>query len=75
MTQDKTLSKINGLIEKYIDDQNIKFIPGKTRVQFAGPVYGSEEIKASLNSLLSGWFTAGKNVREFEKRFAKESFD
>ncbi len=72
MAQDKTLENINTLIEKYIDETNKKFIPGKTRIQFAGPVYGSEEIKASLKSLLSGWFTSGKSIGEFEKRFAKE---
>ncbi len=72
MKQDKILDKINILIEKYVNTENKTFIPGKTRIQFAGPVYGSEEIQASLKSLLSGWFTSGKNVLEFEKKFAKE---
>ena len=73
MEKTEILTQINNLIKDYIskDSEEKKFIPGKTRIQFAGPIYDSNEIIASLKSLLSGWFTSGKITKEFEREFAK----
>jgi CDP-6-deoxy-D-xylo-4-hexulose-3-dehydrase len=73
MKKYEILEKINKLIEEYIqlDFEDKKFIPGKTRIQFGGPVYDSKEIISSLNSLLSGWFTTGSLTKRFEREFAK----
>ena len=73
MEKNEILGQINNLIKDYInkDFEEKKFVPGKTRIQFAGPVYDSNEMIACLSSLLSGWFTSGKITKEFEREFAK----
>lgn len=48
------------------------FISGITPVYYSGPYWNSEEIVASVKTLLVGdWISAGKNVQEFETQFAK----
>jgi len=66
------LEEIHWLINQYfeIERQETVFVPGKTRIQFAGPVYDQEEIKAALDSLLSGWFVIGEHTERFERQFA-----
>jgi CDP-6-deoxy-D-xylo-4-hexulose-3-dehydrase len=49
-----------------------EFTPGKTPIYYSGPYWDNKEIEAGLNSFLNGkWITAGENVFQFEKKFAK----
>ena len=47
------------------------FTPGKDRVNYAGRVYGHEEIDALVQSALDFWLTLGPEGAQFVKRFAR----
>ncbi len=54
---------------KIIDD-NPKFIPGKSKVSYAGRIYDEKELVSLVDSALEFWLTAGKFTDKFEKDFA-----
>ncbi len=47
-----------------------KFVPGKTKVHYAGRIYDQEEVAALVESSLDFWLTAGKYADRFEQEFA-----
>lgn len=69
----KLLSVINKSIAKYhkLSAAGNKFIPGKTMIQYAGAVYGSEELQAMTTAMLSGWFGLGAQGEMLEKELAE----
>lgn len=48
-----------------------RFIPGKTRINYAGRVYDEKEIINLVDASLDFWLTAGRYAKQFEKEFAK----
>ncbi|MBI3762202.1 MAG: lipopolysaccharide biosynthesis protein RfbH [Chloroflexi bacterium] len=44
------------------------FVPGETRVQYAGRVWDEREMVNMVDAVLEFWLTAGRHAREFEKR-------
>ena len=46
------------------------FIPGKSRVPYAGRVYDEKEIINLVNSALDFWLTTGRHTEHFERDFA-----
>ncbi|MFH1666488.1 MAG: lipopolysaccharide biosynthesis protein RfbH [Elusimicrobiota bacterium] len=48
-----------------------KFIPGRTRINYAGRVYDDKEMTAMVDSVLDFWLTLGEQGRKFEDKFAK----
>ena len=48
-----------------------KFIPGKTKISYAGRVFNEKEIISLVDSSLDFWLTAGRYTAEFEKRFSE----
>ncbi len=48
-----------------------EFVPGKTRIPYAGRVYNYEEMTTLVDSALDFWLTAGKYAERFEKEFAE----
>ena len=48
-----------------------RFIPGKTRVNYAGRVYDEKEIINLVDASLDFWLTAGRYAKQFEKEFAE----
>ena len=48
-----------------------KFIPGKTKINYAGRVYDEKEMINLVDASLDFWLTAGKYAAKFEKEFAK----
>lgn len=46
-----------------------KFIPGRSRIHYAGRVFDEQEMMAAVESTLEFWLTLGKNSAEFEKEF------
>ncbi|MBU0598629.1 lipopolysaccharide biosynthesis protein RfbH [Patescibacteria group bacterium] len=48
-----------------------KFIPGKTKVQYAGAYYDNKEVDAMIKSIKKGWFGVGEKADKFEKEFAQ----
>lgn len=64
------------ILEKVKDYYNLKhrkeeFIPGKTKISYAGRVYDQNEIISLVDSSLDFWLTAGRFAKQFEKEFAK----
>jgi len=60
-------------IEEYFElvHRNRKFVPGETKLNYAGRIFDAEEMKAMTDSLLDFTLTYGKNCVKFEKEFAK----
>ncbi|MBQ9502605.1 MAG: lipopolysaccharide biosynthesis protein RfbH [Lentisphaeria bacterium] len=50
---------------------NAKFIPGESRVNYAGRVFDEKEMCNLVDSALEFWLTYGRYSREFEKKLAE----
>jgi CDP-6-deoxy-D-xylo-4-hexulose-3-dehydrase len=65
--------RIHNMILKYyntVHRKNEKFVPGTSRINYAGRVYDAEEIRALVDSCLDFWLTAGRFAHQFEKGLA-----
>jgi CDP-6-deoxy-D-xylo-4-hexulose-3-dehydrase len=62
-------AEIFRLVEEHhaVAHQRSPFVPGKTKVGYAGRVYDSEEMKLGVESILQYWLTAGPFARRFEE--------
>ena len=49
------------------EKQNAPFVPGKSRVNYAGRVFDEKEMLALADSSLEFWLTHGRYSRKFEK--------
>lgn len=50
--------------------QQESFIPGRSKVNYAGRVYDEKELINLVDSALEFWLTAGRYAKEFEKNFS-----
>ena len=50
---------------------NKPFVPGESRVQYAGRVYDEHEMVNMVDAVLEFWLTAGRHAEEFEKRLGR----
>ena len=48
-----------------------EFVPGKTRVQYAGRVYDEQEMVGMVDAVLDFWLTAGPRTQVFERVLAE----
>ena len=48
-----------------------KFVPGESKIHYAGRVFDEREMIALVNTALDFWLTAGKETASFEKKFAR----
>ena len=69
--EEEIIQQIMEGIEKYYSEKENKFIPGLTRIQFGGSVFGAEEVKGVVSSLFDGWLARGKITEKFERGLAK----
>ena len=70
--KDDNLVSIHKGIENYVSKYfKFDFDPKNPVVRLHEPTFGSEEIKSSLNTLLSTKVTSGESVIGFEKNFAQ----
>ena len=44
------------------------FVPGETKIPYAGRVYDDEEMRLGVESILQFWLTAGPFANQFEKQ-------
>jgi CDP-6-deoxy-D-xylo-4-hexulose-3-dehydrase len=51
--------------------QQEQFIPGKSKINYAGRVYDEKELINLVDSALEFWLTAGRYAKEFEKNFSE----
>ena len=69
--KDSKLQAILDLVEDYVDNSNNKeWKAGEDWVSYSGSIFTSDEYKAAIEVLLSGWLIYGKNARNFELQFA-----
>jgi len=47
-----------------------KFIPGKTKINYAGRVYDQNDMYSLVDSALDFWLTSGRYAQKFEEEFA-----
>lgn len=68
-TKEQIESEIYRLVEEHYEVAHAKkpFVPGTTKVAYAGRVYDSEEMKTGVESILQYWLTAGPFARRFEE--------
>lgn len=63
--------KILELVEEFVNNQEKKFIPGETVVQYTGPTIDKDEYVAIIGTVLDGWFGLGAQASQFETEVAK----
>ena len=69
--KDSKLQAILDLVEDYVDNSdNKEWKAGEDWVSYSGPTFTSDEYKAAIEVLLSGWLIYGENARNFELQFA-----
>lgn len=70
-TQDLKKEIFRKIVEYYKKQEDVdKFIPGKSKIQYAGRVYNEEEMILMTDAVLDFWLTMGKYAKEFEKKFS-----
>jgi len=66
-------SEILAEVRDYIDNKEPKrFIPGKSYIPATSPTIGSDDISMVVSAALDGWFTEGKQTKEFKRLLAKK---
>ncbi|MFH2138267.1 MAG: lipopolysaccharide biosynthesis protein RfbH [Candidatus Omnitrophota bacterium] len=55
----------------YAAGKNKKFIPGKSRIPYAGRIFDEKELVNLVDSSLDFWLTAGRYARKLEKQLAE----
>jgi CDP-6-deoxy-D-xylo-4-hexulose-3-dehydrase len=63
------MNELSQLIRSRLHKEK-KFLPGKTKVQYSGPIFDDKEINAVIESLIGGWLAEGPKTIQFEKEFA-----
>lgn len=48
-----------------------KFIPGETRINYAGRIYDKKEVMNLVDASLDFWLTSGRFAKQFEKELAE----
>lgn len=67
----KALRQIFSQVEKLFEENPKEFIPGKSKVQYSGAFYDSEEIKAMLSVIFEGWFGLAWCGYELEHKLSR----
>lgn len=70
---DDKLNNILESIKEYIDEKqaNKTWEPGKDFVNYAGPLFSSDEYVSAAETLLDGWLVMGDKSIKFERKFPK----
>jgi len=73
MEKDAIRAEIREKIKQFVTLQQNekKFVPGKSKVQYSGAVYDEREVSAIVDSVLDGWFGVSKKAFQFEEKLAK----
>lgn len=75
MNEKEAREQIKALVAEYYHKfhapkQNEEFVPGSSRVNYAGRVYDEKEMVNLADSTLDFWLTAGRYCEAFEERLA-----
>ncbi|EAH6421720.1 lipopolysaccharide biosynthesis protein RfbH [Campylobacter coli] len=64
------LNKVKEYYKLYHINKQIRFIEGKTKINYAGRVFDEKEMENLIDSSLDFWLTAGRYSEQFEKNLA-----
>lgn len=72
-TKEELKKEIFSKVKDYysLAHQQEQFIPGKSKINYAGRVYDEKELINLVDSALEFWLTAGRFANQFEEEFAK----
>ena len=62
------LERVKRIFE--LREQDREFVPGKTRIHYAGRVFDEKEMQAAVDSALDFWLTLGEKGDRFSEEFA-----
>lgn len=69
--RDEILEKVRAYYELvHKPQQEAEFVPGSSRVNYAGRVFDADEMETLVDSALEFWLTYGRFSRQFEKGLA-----
>src|SRR3989338_8384103 len=71
--KDALLKEIDQLARRYYElehQREEEFIPGVTRIPYAGRVFDHEELRQAVTASLEFWLTEGRFAKEFESEFS-----
>ncbi|MBI1976035.1 MAG: lipopolysaccharide biosynthesis protein RfbH [Candidatus Omnitrophica bacterium] len=71
--KESILREIEKLTKRYYEKahkENGEFIPGETKIPYAGRIFDEQEIYQAVVASLEFWLTEGRFVKEFEKEFS-----
>lgn len=68
--KEEILKKVEEYYSAVRGEENVDFIPGKSRVNYAGRVFDEREMKNLVDSSLEFWLTYGRYSVVFEKKLA-----
>ncbi len=70
---DPLLEQIRALVTAYYRQAHtpVAFVPGESRVNYAGRVYDERELIAAVEAVLDFWLTAGPRAADFEGELAR----
>lgn len=73
MSREKRLRQIilTEVEEYYKAKKERNFIPGRSKINYAGRVYNEKELVNLVDSSLDFWLTAGKYAQKFERRLSE----
>jgi len=54
-----------------LEHQEQPFVPGQTKIHYAGRVYDQREMLAMVDAVLEFWLTLGRYAEEFEEKLAE----
>ena len=66
---DKKRKEILKKVKEFYSNEE-DFVPGKSRINYAGRVYNEKEMVNLVDASLDFWLTAGRYAKEFEKSLA-----
>lgn len=72
-TKEELKEEIFSRVKDYysLAHQQEQFMPGKSKINYAGRVYDEKELINLVDSALEFWLTSGRYAKEFEKNFSE----
>jgi len=69
--RDEILAKVGQFYAAVESEKDTTFVPGKSRINYAGRVFNAREMINLVDSSLDFWLTTGRYAEKFEHDFAK----
>ncbi len=73
-TAERLRQEIFGKVKQYyhaVHGNRKKFVPGKSKINYAGRIFDEKEMTLLVDSALEFWLTTGRYAEKFEKKFAE----